>query len=582
MFQKEKIFVIAEVAGAHEGDLNLMKRLIEIASEANVDAVKFQIFRADELVTKDHPKYKGFKQKEFSEQEWLKIGKYAKNKDLIIMADVFDNESVDIARQIGTKAYKIHSTNLSNPFLLHKVAETKKSVMLGVGGSTKKEIEEAIEILKNNGTKEIALVAGFQSFPTKLEESNLNQIEYLKKEFQLPVGYADHCDAESKMVMILPLLAIAKGASFIEKHFTDDRSKKGTDYYSALNPEELKQLVIDIKKTEKTFGRSDMNFSKDEIKYRDMMKKFIVARTNIKKGEVITLNKISFKRTTKKGMFPKEAQKIVSKKTKRDIKRDELIMEKDIKKKVAILIAARMKSKRLPQKCMLKIEDQPMICHIIDRMKQSKEADVVVLCTSENPNDRILIKQAIKKRIPYVTGSEDDVMARFLQAAETVNADVIVRVTGDNPLTSPSFIDNAIKYHIKTSADYTSTTELPQGTKGEVINVSALKKAHELAENPRYSEYMTWYFTDNSKFFKIEKAPVEDDIRRPKYRLTVDTPEDLKLMREVYKRLYKSGSIIPLEKAIRLLDKNPELLEINAHIKSKDVKDKVNVKLRRK
>ena len=251
------------------------------------------------------------------------------------------------------------------------------------------------------------------------------------------------------------------------------------------------------------------------------------------------------------------------------------------KPKVAILIAARMKSTRLPKKCMLMIEDQPLICHLIDRMKASKMADAVVLCTSENPEDAVLAEQAKKKSIPFVKGSKDDVMGRFLKAAEMVKADIIVRVTGDNPLTSPQFIDDAIKHHIKTGAEYTSTKELPQGTKGEVISVSALKKAHTLAEDPNYSEYMTWYFTENAGFFKTEKAPVEEALRRPQYRLTVDTPEDYKLVKQIYRRLYTPGKIIPLKEAVKLLDEHPELAKINANVKGKDaeVRKQVNVKL---
>ena len=173
-------------------------------------------------------------------------------------------------------------------------------------------------------------------------------------------------------------------------------------------------------------------------------------------------------------------------------------------------------------------------------------------------------------------------MKRFLDATEKFvsSADIVIRVTGDNPLTSPYFIDKAVEHHIKTGADYTSTQELPQGTKGEIISLSALKKAFQLAEDSSFSEYMTWYFTKNPEFFKIEKAPVDDDMKRPQYRFTVDTPEDLELIRQIYKRLYSPGEIIWLKEAIKLVDENPELIQINNHIKSKDIIEKVNVKLR--
>ncbi len=240
-----------------------------------------------------------------------------------------------------------------------------------------------------------------------------------------------------------------------------------------------------------------------------------------------------------------------------------------------------MKSTRLPKKALAMIENQTLIEHVIDRMKESKKADHVILCTSKHPDDKILLEIAERKGVPSIAGSEEDVMGRFLEAIDKVRADIVVRVTGDNPLTSPEFIDNAIEHHVKTNADYTYTTNLPQGTKGEVISVRALKKAHTMAEDPKFSEYMTWYFTDNPDVFKIEKGPVEEGMKRPNYRLTVDTPEDLEIVKEIYKKLYVPGEIVSLKDAIKFLDETPEVVEINSGVVSKSVRDKVNVKLRK-
>ncbi len=252
-------------------------------------------------------------------------------------------------------------------------------------------------------------------------------------------------------------------------------------------------------------------------------------------------------------------------------------------KKVVILIAVRMKSKRLPGKALKIIEDQTITEHLIDRVKQCKHVDKVILCTSTHPDDKVLLELGEKKGIYTFAGDEKDVMKRFLDAVQinAPDADIVIRVTGDNPLTSPYFIDNAIAHHIKTGADYTSTVELPRGTKGEIISLSALKKAYELAEDSGFSEYMTWYFTENPEFFKIEKGPVDDEMKRPQYRFTVDTPEDFELMKTIYEKLYKSGEIIPLKDAIKFVDENPELAKLNEQIQVKNVKDKVNVKLKK-
>jgi spore coat polysaccharide biosynthesis protein SpsF len=213
-------------------------------------------------------------------------------------------------------------------------------------------------------------------------------------------------------------------------------------------------------------------------------------------------------------------------------------------------------------------------------MKTCKKVDEVVLCTSVHPDDKILTKIAKKKGIKWFRGSEDDVMDRFIKAGEKENADIVIRVTGDDVFTSPEFIDYAINDHIKQNADYSITEELPFGAAGEVIEMTALKKAHRLAEDPNYSEYMTWYL-DNPEFFRVNKIHVEENLRRPHYRLTCDTSDDLKLIREIFKRLYSKGNIIRLKDVINLLDKSPELVKINSHVKEKNIRDKVNVKLKK-
>ena len=238
--------------------------------------------------------------------------------------------------------------------------------------------------------------------------------------------------------------------------------------------------------------------------------------------------------------------------------------------KSVILIAVRMKSARLPGKALTEIEGKPLIEHIIDRLKMAKIPESIVVCTSTHPDDEILVEVAKRNGIKWFRGSEDDVLRRFIEAAEEEGADMVVRTTGDNPLTDPVYIDRTLKHHIEAGAEYTYVEGLPEGTKPEIISTSALKKCWELADNPECSEYMTLYFK-NSGMFKTAKIVADPEVFRPNYRLTVDAPEDLMLMREIYKRLRPWG-IFSLQEVIELLDRNPELIEINAHIKPKKVK----------
>lgn len=239
--------------------------------------------------------------------------------------------------------------------------------------------------------------------------------------------------------------------------------------------------------------------------------------------------------------------------------------------KAAILIAVRTKSTRLPKKALAEIEGKPLIEHMIERLKTAKVPDSVVVCTSTHPDDKVLVDIAKRNGVKWFAGDEDDVLRRFIGAAEAVGADVIVRATGDNPLTDPLHADKMMEHHIKTKAEYTYIEGLPDGTKPEVISVSALRKCRELSQNPERSEYMTLYFRD-SGMFKVSKLTAEPDFFRPNYRLTVDTPEDLKLMREIYWRLYPKNKAFGLRDVIKLLDGEPELAKINQHVRPKEVK----------
>lgn len=237
------------------------------------------------------------------------------------------------------------------------------------------------------------------------------------------------------------------------------------------------------------------------------------------------------------------------------------------KPRVGILIACRMKSARLPKKALLPIVGKPMIDHLIERVKTAKLVDGVVLCTSTHPDDAILEEAAQRNNIPFFRGSEEDVMGRFIAAAEKYNFDIVVRVTGDNPLTDPEHIDKLIESHFQTGADFSKIEQLPLGCNCEVISLSTLRKAHELAEDPNLSEYMTAYLKQ-PKYFKINIMEVDPYLKHPQIRLTVDMKEDLELMEEIYRRLYTSpGKIFTMKEIITLLTENePALLHINQKV----------------
>jgi spore coat polysaccharide biosynthesis protein SpsF len=234
---------------------------------------------------------------------------------------------------------------------------------------------------------------------------------------------------------------------------------------------------------------------------------------------------------------------------------------------VAILIAARMKSTRLPAKVVAKIKGRPALEHLLDRLRLSRYSGNIVLCTTEVRDDDILVEIARKNGIDWFRGSESDVMGRFIGAATRVGADTIVRITADNILIDPDYLDRAVAFHLKKKADYTRMRGLPSGVKSEVISTSALRKARRLALHPEYSEYMTWYFTKNKHVFKCFELRVKPGHYRPNVRLTLDEKRDLALLKAVFSNLYCAKSKpFGWDEIVRLIDSKPELFRMNAGV----------------
>jgi N,N'-diacetyllegionaminate synthase len=560
-------FVIAETASSHEGSVETAKKLAKAAADSGADAVKFQIFSINELFVKNHHGFKAMKGIEFNDKEWEDILDYAGRLGVAVLVDAFDSRCLDFDGKID--AYKIPSTNASNPGLVSAVAKTGKPVLLGTGGCSIEDVKNAVKTVKSSGNENIVIMAGFQGFPTRIEDSNITRIAGIRKGFGLPVGFSDHVDAENAIAKSLPVALLALGAHIIEKHITLDRSRKGRDYYSALNPDEFREMVDLVKQAGKALGSGSLELSDAEKDYGKKMKKFIVAGRNIRAGERLAGDMFAFKRSQTAGLAPSHAEALEGV-AKRDIKEDETIGQDDFAK-AAVLIAARMNSKRLPKKATAVLEGMTVIEHLIERVRTSSLPSSIVLCTSTHPDDKILIDIAKKSGIKWFAGSEDDVLDRFIKAAERECADVVVRVTGDNPLVDAGYIDKMLEEHVKSGADYTNVVGLPAGTKPEIMSLSALQRAHEMAANSDKSEYMTLYFTKSGSF-KTCSVEAEPGLKRPDYRLALDAPEDLKLLKEIFSRRYSKGKQIPLIDIVKLLDGDPGLLKINSCIVAKNVK----------
>jgi len=232
--------------------------------------------------------------------------------------------------------------------------------------------------------------------------------------------------------------------------------------------------------------------------------------------------------------------------------------------KFIITITARMKSERLPLKVMRYIEGKPMIEHMIDRLKLSKLADEIIMCTSTSPQDDILVDVAEKKGIKYFRGDEIDVLKRLLDAAKKSNANFIVNATADNPLTDHHYIDKIIQTFKETNADHVTCTNLPIGAFSHGLKVGVLEKVVNEKEEEN-TEIWGRFFEETGEFKKIE-LEVEDELNHPEIRLTVDEKDDLKLMRIIFRKFYPVNKSFELKDVVKYLLDNPDILNINQQV----------------
>ena len=327
--EEEPCFIIAEAGVNHNGDINLAKKLIDVAKDAGADAVKFQTFKTERFLSRNIVVPKHVKSKdslfetvrklELSEEEHYELSEYCKQKGIIFMSTPMDNNSVDLLDDIGVPVFKVASCDLDNLPLLKYIAKKEKAVILSTGMGTISEVGEAVEVIKSNRNGDIILLHCVSTYPPRVDDVNLKAINTLRNAFKLPVGYSDHTIGVN-----IPLAAVALGAKVIEKHFTLDKKMGGPDHAVSADPDELKNLISGIREIKKSFGTSVKVPSKDEIEMKKSFRKSIVANTDIRKGETITPEMLSIKRPGT-GLSPKYFDFIVGKKAKRDMKYDDLI-----------------------------------------------------------------------------------------------------------------------------------------------------------------------------------------------------------------------------------------------------------------
>lgn len=561
-----RIFVIAEMANSHEGSLEKAKKITTAAAKSGADAIKYQKFTANELAEPDHENYPLYKKLEMNNKDWSDLVRFAKKCGLKVFTDVFGVSSAKSALGLGVDGFKIHSADLANPYLLDFLAMQTKSVLLSTAGCLLNEIDEAIKAIRTK-PKEIVLMHGFQGYPTKISDLNLKRMKSIQEKYHLPIGIMDHVSGDSELATIIPLLGISMGATIVEKHLTMNRDEKGLDYYSALNPKEFTSMVSAIRQAEKAFGKEIFTLSKNELKYRLAHKKNPIARKTIKKGTVLSKSLFDFKRTKAKNSV--SLYEFRGKTASKTIPKGATLTKEMLDKKshkIAAVIACRVHSSRLFAKQMQLVDDKPIIDHMINQLKTSKMISEIILAISSRSGNEVFIEYARTKGLKYVAGDDTDVLKRLINGAKYVNADIIFRITPENPYIYWEGIDDLLSKHISGNYDFSTCFNVPLGTGYEVVNLAAFEKSHKEGSKRHQSELCSLYIRENQKKFKIYHASPPKELQRPEIRLTVDTPEDLYVARAIYDGLGKKGKIIPLKDVIRFLDKNPNLAGINSKV----------------
>lgn len=332
----EKVLIIAEAGVNHNGSLKLAKQLVDVAAAAGVDIVKFQTFRAENLVSEqavqadyqkrnlgssDQSQFSMLKKLELSQADHRILFEYCREKGVSFLSTAFDFESIDFLATLKPDLWKIPSGEITNYPYLKRIAQFRKPVILSTGMSTLGEITAAMNVLEEFGLSrnQITVLHCNTEYPTPMCDVNLRAMQTIAAELKVNTGYSDHT-----VGIEIPVAAVALGATVIEKHFTLDRNLTGPDHKASLEPQELKAMVSAIRNVELALGDGVKRVSDSERKNKSIARKSIVAACPIKKGEFFSENNLTVKRPGD-GVSPMFWEQVLGKMAGKDFQADDLI-----------------------------------------------------------------------------------------------------------------------------------------------------------------------------------------------------------------------------------------------------------------
>jgi N-acetylneuraminate synthase/N,N'-diacetyllegionaminate synthase len=334
-----KVFIIAEAGVNHNGSLVRALHLVDKAFEIGADCVKFQTFKAEQIVTATSPKanyqlqvtdrnesqFEMLKKLELSRDSFKAIKDYCDKKGIRFLSTPYNLEDADLLDSIGVDGFKIASGQLVETHFLKYVAKFGKQMIISTGMANMEEVREAVDAIHSTGNKNLVVLQCNTDYPSNIEDTNIRAMLTMRDELKVHVGYSDHVPNNYAC-----FAAVALGAEVIEKHFTLDKTLPGPDHSSSLEPKEFKELIDGIRNIEKSFGDGIKKPSAAEIKNTFGMRRSMVAKTDLAKGTILSAEHIGFKRPAS-GLSPKLFEKIIGKELLVDLKKDEALAEGVVK-----------------------------------------------------------------------------------------------------------------------------------------------------------------------------------------------------------------------------------------------------------
>tara|TARA_B110000285_G_C15136855_1_gene627581 strand:+ start:955 stop:1959 length:1005 start_codon:yes stop_codon:yes gene_type:complete len=331
----KRTLIIAEAGVNHNGDIEIAKKLIDAASEAGADYVKFQTFKAEKLVNKNAEKaeyqkensgatesqFEMLKKLEIDEEAHLILQNYCKVRNIKFLSTAFDLDSIYLLQKLDIDLFKIPSGEITNYPYIQKIGLQNKPIIISSGMSTLEDIQAALETLIEVGVDKnnVTILHCSTEYPTPFQNVNLTAMNTIKDTFDVKVGYSDHT-----LGIEIPIAAVAMGATVIEKHFTLDKTMEGPDHKASLEPNELKQMVTSIRNIEKSFGNGEKIPSETEIKNLQVARKSIHAKCDIKIGDIFSDDNLIAKRPGT-GVSPMKWKDIIGTTANKNYKADDIL-----------------------------------------------------------------------------------------------------------------------------------------------------------------------------------------------------------------------------------------------------------------